>query len=91
MTTPRDGIDRGGIVGSVEIVDCVDRSYSNWFFGPIGFILKDPQPIDFIPMKGKLSLFEVDHCQMFIDAEMGCGHCPDEDACMGLSTIHEEE
>lgn len=49
----------GGIIGSVEIVDCVDKSDSPWFFGKFGFVLKNPQRCDFIPYKGKLGLFNV--------------------------------
>jgi hypothetical protein len=48
---------RGGIVGSVEIVDCVQRSDSPWFFGPYGFVLRDPRPVPFMPCKGKLGFF----------------------------------
>lgn len=48
---------RGGIVGSVEIVDCVRTSKSPWFFGPFGFVLRDAQPLPFIPCKGKLGFF----------------------------------
>lgn len=50
----------GGIVGSVEIVDCVQQSESPWFFGPHGFVLRDPEPLPFIPLKGALGFFEVD-------------------------------
>ena len=52
-------IGRGGIVGSVEIVDCVQSSASPWFCGPWGFVLRDPQPCQFIPMKGALGFFDV--------------------------------
>lgn len=47
----------GAIIGSVEIVDCVNNSTSKWFEGPYGFVLEDPRPekIEFI--KGKLSLW----------------------------------
>lgn len=50
-------IERGGIIGSVEIVDCVERSDSPWFFGRYGFVLKDPQPLPFQPLKGQLGFF----------------------------------
>lgn len=53
-------LQRGGIIGSVEIVDCVPASDSPWFFGPYGFKLANPQPLPFVPMKGKLGFFEVD-------------------------------
>ena len=51
--------DRGGIIGSVEIVDCVNDSNSVWFTGRYGFVLKDPKPLPFIPWKGQLGFFEV--------------------------------
>ena len=54
-----DGFQIGGIVGSVEIVDCVDRSRSFWFSGPYGFVLKNARKTRFKPMKGKLGLFNV--------------------------------
>lgn len=52
--------DMGGcIVGSVEIVDCVDRSDSPWFFGRYGFVLRNPITFpDPIPCKGALGFFE---------------------------------
>lgn len=54
-----DTIERGGIVGSVEIVDCVQRSESRWFVGRYGFVLRDPKPLPFLPWKGRLGFFEV--------------------------------
>jgi hypothetical protein len=54
----RDRFQIGGIVGSVEIVDCVDRSRSFWFSGPYGFVLKNARKTRFKPMKGKLGFFE---------------------------------
>lgn len=56
--TSFENLKRGGIIGSVDIVDCVDQSDSPWFFGPHGFVLRDPQPLPFIQMKGALGLFE---------------------------------
>lgn len=52
-------LQRGGIVGSVEIVDCVQRSDSPWFVGRYGFVLRDPRPLPFTPWKGKLGFFDV--------------------------------
>ena len=54
-----DNIQRGGIVGSVEIVDCVNRSNSRWFVGDYGFVLRDPQVLPFTPFKGALGFFDV--------------------------------
>ncbi len=54
-------IERGGIVGSVEIVDCVTQSNSPWFVGRYGFVLRNPIQIPFIPLKGQLGFFKVDN------------------------------
>ena len=40
---PLKELQRGGTVGEVDIVDCVDESNSPWFFGKYGFVLKNPQ------------------------------------------------
>ena len=50
--------DRGGIVGMVEIVDCVTASDSQWFCGPYGFVLENPIPIDFRRYSGQLGWFD---------------------------------
>lgn len=52
-------LPRGGIVGQVEITDCVDGSCSPWFCGPYGFVLANPKPLPFKPCKGSLKFFEV--------------------------------
>lgn len=52
-------LQRGGIIGSVEIVDCVTASESPWFFGTYGFVLRNPQPLPFQPLKGALGFFKV--------------------------------
>lgn len=52
-------LQRGGIVGSVEIVDCVRTSDSRWFVGEYGFVLRDPRPLPFTPFKGSLGFFNV--------------------------------
>lgn len=54
-----DELQRGGVVGTVEIVDCVRDSLSPWFVGPCGFVLRDPQPLPFVPLKGRLGFFDV--------------------------------
>ena len=54
-----DDLERGGIVGSVEIVDCVTHHPSSWFEGPVGFVLRDPRPLPFTPCKGALGFFTV--------------------------------
>lgn len=54
-----DDLQRGGIVGSVEIVDCLQHSDSPWFVGRYGFMLRDPKPLPFTPWKGQLGFFQV--------------------------------
>lgn len=54
-----DQFERGGIVGSVEIVDCVTESESQWFMGHHGFVLRNPKPLPFTPWKGRLGFFNV--------------------------------
>lgn len=54
-----DQLQRGGIVGSVEIVDCVEASESPWYMGNFGFVLRNPKPLPFIPWKGRLGFFNV--------------------------------
>lgn len=53
-------LPRGAIVGTVEIVDCVSRSGSPWFFGDYGFLLRNPialpKPIE---CKGALGFWDV--------------------------------
>lgn len=53
-------LERGGIVGEVEIVDCVQASESPWFFGPWGFVLRNPKPLPFRPWGGTLGFFHVE-------------------------------
>lgn len=54
-----NAVQRGGIVGSVEIIDCVRSHPSHWFFGKCGFVLRDPRPMSFVPYKGRLGFFDV--------------------------------
>lgn len=70
-------IARGGIIGSVEIVDCVSKSDSPWFVGPYGFVLRDPRPLPFIPFNGRLGFFDVPESLMNGDSVKTCDypHC----------------
>jgi hypothetical protein len=54
-----DNLPRGGIIGSINLADCVYQSDSPWFQGPYGFVLQDPKPLEFIPFKGQLGFFDV--------------------------------
>lgn len=50
----------GGIVGVAEIVNCVRKSESPWFFGEYGFVLRNARPLPFHPVRGQLGFFNVD-------------------------------
>lgn len=52
-------LERGGIVGMAEIVDCVNRSESPWFFGQYGFVLRNAKPLPFHECKGALGFFRL--------------------------------
>jgi hypothetical protein len=50
----------GGIVGSVEIVDCVQDHPSKWKLdGTWGMVLKDARPEPYRPLRGMLGFFGV--------------------------------
>jgi hypothetical protein len=49
---------RGGIIGSVDIVNVVTESDSMWFMGPRGLVLRNPLPCEFVPSVGSLGYFE---------------------------------
>jgi hypothetical protein len=54
-----DDLERGGIIGEVDVIDCVSTSSSPWFMGPFGHVLSNPRPLDFRPCKGSLGYYEV--------------------------------
>ncbi|HCF0590415.1 ASCH domain-containing protein [Pseudomonas aeruginosa] len=56
---PFDELQRGGIIGSVELVDCLEDSNSPWYMGEKGYLLRDPRPLPFVPYKGQLGFFDV--------------------------------
>lgn len=75
-TTMRSGslpakheLHMGGIIGIVDVVDCVPHGSSShqnmlpmdlqWFVGDYGIILRNASLLPFRPYKGKLGLFEV--------------------------------
>jgi hypothetical protein len=60
MVTKPYPMHLSGLVGRIDIVDCVDHSDSPWFFGPYGLVLAKPLAFEkVIPYKGSLGLFEV--------------------------------
>ena len=50
-----DEMQRGRIVGAVEIVDAVRESDSPWWMGPCGLVLRNARPIPFIPCAGTVA------------------------------------
>ena len=50
--------ETGGIVGMVQLVGFVTRSRNKWFHGPVGWVLTKPKSLPFIPLKGRLGLFD---------------------------------
>ena len=53
-----DELQRGGIVATATIADCVYTSDSPWFFGNFGFVLQDVRPVPFIPVMGERGFFK---------------------------------
>lgn len=51
-------LDRGKIIGVVDLVDVVEISDSPWFFGPYGWIITNPRPWTPLKRKGSLGLRE---------------------------------
>ena len=48
----------GGIIGEVDIVDCVETHPSRWFTGPYAFVIDNPVLYDqVIPCRGYLGFF----------------------------------
>jgi hypothetical protein len=55
-----DELQRGGIVGSVTIADCVREHPSRWKMNEcFGFVLKDARIRPFVPYRGQLGIFNV--------------------------------
>ena len=52
-------LERGGIVGQVEVTDCINESCNHWFVGQWGYVLANAKPLPFKPCKGALNFFEV--------------------------------
>jgi len=54
---PPEELYFGGVVGVVDIVDCVTRHESPWFEGTFGYVLANPRRLPFRPCQGKLGFF----------------------------------
>jgi ASCH domain-containing protein len=51
-------LNRGGIIGRVDLVDVVTSSRSKWFNGPFGFVLTNARQLPFVRWKGQLGIRE---------------------------------
>lgn len=57
---PPADLERGGIVGEADLIDCVTASSSFWFNGTFGFVLANVKRLPFRPYRGALGFFEVE-------------------------------
>ena len=61
---PPEDLPRGGIVGQACLEDSLygedGAANSGWYFGPVGFMLREARSLPFQPCKGKLGFFEPD-------------------------------
>lgn len=51
-------LPKGGVIGIVDIVDCVDDHHSKWFVGKYGFVLRKPRRLKFQRWPGQLGVRE---------------------------------
>ena len=49
----------GGIIGEVNMIDCISKSDNLWFHGPYGFVFTDARTVPFKAVRGRLGLFDV--------------------------------
>lgn len=54
-------LKQGGIIGRVTLTACLRFSESPWYQKMAALVIKDPQPLEFMPCKGSLGIFEVDY------------------------------
>lgn len=57
---PMEALERGGIVGSAVLVDCVEAHDSDWFCGRYGFVLEQARPLPFVPCRGALGFWRME-------------------------------
>lgn len=63
-----DRLERGGIVGMTEILDCVAESDSLWFSGKFGFVLGKARTLPFMELKGRLGFFQAEYDKKLLEA-----------------------
>jgi hypothetical protein len=50
--------ETGGIIGMARLDDCVTKSKSKWFEGPVGWQLTKPRRLRLMKLKGRLGIFD---------------------------------
>jgi hypothetical protein len=59
VTLPsRSDLQYGGIIGAAIVTDCVSKHASPWFEGPNGLVLAERRQLPFVPITGRLGLFD---------------------------------
>lgn len=54
----------GGVIGAVDMVDCIRVSDCKWFHGPFGFVFKNPELLPFRACRGWLGFFDIEDAQL---------------------------
>ena len=54
-----DDLQRGGIIGRVQMEGCTSQPQSPWFTGRFGFQFSNPEPLPFQPCRGMPGLFNI--------------------------------
>lgn len=59
-------LQRGGIVGKFDIIDCVEEHPSDWFFGKFGYVVRNALPLPFVRCRGSVTIpFDVPNELLF--------------------------
>lgn len=59
VSRDRASYPAGAIIGIGEMEDCIEASSNPWFVGDYGWMLQNARPLEPIPYKGALRLFDV--------------------------------
>lgn len=66
-----DKLPAGGIVGQVDLVDCVTEHQSPWYIeGNHGFVLSNAQVLPFTPIRGQLGFFVPEPTASFVGQKL---------------------
>ena len=55
---PAADLERGGLIGHAQFLACVKAHESPWFTGPFGLVLANTSRLPFVPLQGRLGLFQ---------------------------------